>query len=427
MLFERNFGLLFWGRMVSNIGNAVYQIGIVWYALELTGSAIFMGTIASVTMITYILASPFAGVFVDQHKKVPVLYITDFIRGVTLLILALIISQTANLYVITPALVVTSIINALCGVLFEPATNALIPLILDKERFNKGNSLLSMTGSIANLLGLAIGGIIYGFVGPIGILMVDAISFIGSAISEFFIHIDEAVLHKPSEKEGEKTHPLKQQLNQMKEGLNYIRFKSGLVPLIVLAAALNFAVSPLMQVYHPYLIQETLKKEIIYLTGIEAAISIGMIVAGLMLSIQNRKKDAKKSIVRGSFALTIIFVGIALFVLGILDGRVTFNTFYIIYFVGMLIFGMTVTIINVPIMTYMQETVPHDLLGRVDSVISMFSMVAMPAGLFLGGIIIDRSGIGIAYIVLAIILIATSAYVMLSPALKRIAPVKGIE
>lgn len=81
---NKNFRLVFFGALVSSIGDVLFNFAIGLYILHITHSAFMLSLYGVVGGITWILLAPFGGVWVDRLSRVKIIYWTDLIRGCTL-------------------------------------------------------------------------------------------------------------------------------------------------------------------------------------------------------------------------------------------------------------------------------------------------------------------------------------------------------
>lgn len=414
---KRNFLLLFFGRLSSRLGDSVFAIGISWYILELTGSALQMSLIMATMLIVMILTGPIAGNIVDQFKKTKLLYWMDYIRGGVVLATAVTIYLSDNVTLIIIVIYIMAIISALCTVVFNPASSAIVPIIMNKEELAKANSLMSLTGSVTNIVGILLGGVIYTIVGPFGIMLIDGISYILSGISEMFIKADEP---KPDKRET--NHPIKEQVKIFKEGLAYLSQNKGLIYIGLFATVLNFSLVPTFQVYQPYLINVVLEKEILFLTIISVITSLGMFAGGMYLSFSgvfDKEFDLMQMLRKFSLSLIGLLFIIAIVVTSVVQTSLAFMTFFVIYNITAFIVGSLVAVINIPVETYIQQNTEPELMGRVNSVISTISMASQPVALIFGGILIDYLSIEVGYFFSAVILVLTTSLLLFRKELKQ--------
>jgi DHA3 family macrolide efflux protein-like MFS transporter len=64
-----NFSLLCGGQLVSQFGDSIFHIGLVWLALDLTGSKSLSGIIVAAGFLPAILFSLAAGVVADRVDR----------------------------------------------------------------------------------------------------------------------------------------------------------------------------------------------------------------------------------------------------------------------------------------------------------------------------------------------------------------------
>lgn len=414
---KRNFTLLFFGRLSSRLGDSIFTIGISWYVLELTGSAIQMSMIIASMLITMIITGPLAGNIVDQFKKTKLLYWMDYIRGFVVLLTGATIYLSENVTLIIVVMYVMAIVSSLCTVVFNPASSAIVPLMLSKEELAKANSLMSLTGSVTNIIGLLLGGIIYTFVGPFGIMVIDGVSYILSAISEMFIKVDEPELKKTDSK-----HPIKDQIDIFKEGIHYLGQNKGLIYIGLFATVLNFSLVPTFQVYQPYLVNIVLEKEILFLTSLNVITSLGMLVGGVYLSFSgvfDKEFDLMQMLRKYSLSLIVLLFIMASTVTAVTSASIDFMIFFVVYMVVAFIIGSIVAIINIPIETYIQQNTEPAVMGRVNSVIGTLSMISQPIALIVGGLIIEGLAVEVGYFFSATVLVITTSSLLFRKELKQ--------
>src|SRR5687767_9766866 len=86
----RDFGLLWWGQVTSQIGEGLNKVALLWFVYELTGSAMMIATVGLLQTVPPLLFGPLIGVYLDRLRKKPVMIWVDLVRTVmTFLIPAL--------------------------------------------------------------------------------------------------------------------------------------------------------------------------------------------------------------------------------------------------------------------------------------------------------------------------------------------------
>ncbi len=384
---NRNFVLLFLGRMVSRVGDSLYSLGITWFILDLTGAGTVMSLYLATGMMTYLLMGPLAGVLVDRWNRVRILYITDLIRGI-------LIGMAGILYVLGAAdsiflllLFLITIGTNLCSALFNPAATAITPMVVSSEHLTKANSMKSVVDSGSSIFGLVLGGIVYTWVGIQGIFMINAISFLLSSFSEMFISIS------PVAGKGivaEKILGVGVVIKELIDGYKYIRRENWLFIITMFSFFINIFINPIMTIYFPFIVNQIMRIEPIYLSYIQAAIGSGILLGSLAMSVRPQR-DKIWADLRGAFTI-MMFPLVSIVAAFFLFSTQQMEPMSVIgVFVGAaFVMGVMIAFVNIPVNVLIQRRVPNELLGRVDAVFSTLLMAGIPVGTIIGGIVTDR-------------------------------------
>ncbi|HSB43808.1 MAG TPA: MFS transporter, partial [Nitrospira sp.] len=89
LLSTKNFGLLFSGQVVSQIGDSMNKVALLWFVYDLTGSAFKMTLIGLLQTIPPLVFGPLIGVYLDRVRRKPVMIGVDLIRTVLVLLIPL--------------------------------------------------------------------------------------------------------------------------------------------------------------------------------------------------------------------------------------------------------------------------------------------------------------------------------------------------
>lgn len=371
-----------------------------------------MSSLIAVMFLTMIVFGPFAGNLVDQAKKVPLIYSMDYIRGVIVLLTALVIRFSTNTVFIVIVLYIMAVVTSVCTVIFNPASSSILPLIVKKEELMKANSFMSLTGSVTSIIGILFGGILYGIFGIIGILIIDGTSYILSGVSEMFIRAQESVTKHEPEAEGSGSESgFAKQVTIFKEGISYLLEKRGILYIGFFAMCMNFSMSPMFQIYQPYLIQESLKKNILHLTMLSIIASSGMLVGAITMSMitsRLKSKSIASLLIRISMLLVFFSMMITFLIFGVLRFDLSYPIFIAFYGVATFAIGITIAAINIPIETYIQKNTSPEMMGRVNSVVNTLSFLSMPLGYVLCGILIELISLEYAYVFNVAVLLIVS-------------------
>ncbi len=341
-LKNKNFLILFLGRLVSNAGSAIFFIAIVWAAATKVGGAGPVSLVLMATAIPSAILSPFAGVLADRKSKKYIVISTDLMSGLALLLMIVFLnSEFAQLWVLLCVVFAIQIFSTF----FNPALQSLVPLIVKDEELSNANAFLSMTGSISQLIGMAIGGILIAAFGLYGALFIDGISFVFSGISEIFLDVKES---KRNSKKG-----IEAIFLEIKEGFNVVFKRADLGGLIVTEAIIDFFGTPIF-IFLPLIITKLNGGSAQY--GLmQSLMGIGMIISSVLLSFAHEPK--KKFFL---MAISIFISGVCISLIGIKQS-------YLVISLALLTMGFFLGISNVLQNLILQRNSPQDIRGRVFS------------------------------------------------------------
>ena len=174
---NRNYRLLWFAQIVSELGDWFYTLAVYHLLLELTGSkaqAVAFAVVLQVLPST--LAAPTAGVINDRLSRKRIMIGADVVR--VLIVLGMLLVRTPSMvWLVYPLLFVETIAAAF----FEPAHSAVIPNIVPEDQVLAANTLASVTWSFCLAAGAALGGLVAAWLGRDAVFVLNAFSFLASA------------------------------------------------------------------------------------------------------------------------------------------------------------------------------------------------------------------------------------------------------
>jgi MFS family permease len=177
VLRQRDYALLWFGGLVSMLGDFVLFVGLPYEIYRLTGSTIASAGMLLAFLVPNILLGSVAGVYVDRWDRRRLMITVNLLQALSLL--PLLFVPQVGLWLIYAVLVLESSISQL----FQPAQVALMPSLLagGEEELLTANSLSGVGRHLARLIGPAIGGVIVAAGGLGAVAVVDSASFVASA------------------------------------------------------------------------------------------------------------------------------------------------------------------------------------------------------------------------------------------------------
>lgn len=173
---NRNVRLLWFGQVVSQLGDWFNAIAVYALLLDLTGSATAVAAMMVVQLAPNAFVGPWAGVIVDRLDRRRVLVAADLVRGFLMLGL-LLVHDASDIWL---AYLVIGLSVAATG-FFEPARQALLPNIASVDELVPANALSSATWSAMLAIGAALGGAVTATFGRHAAFIFNSLSFFLSA------------------------------------------------------------------------------------------------------------------------------------------------------------------------------------------------------------------------------------------------------
>jgi len=376
---KRNFWLYAIGRLVSLTGTGIQDIALPLFILDLTGSGTIMGTFMIITIAPRLILYPIAGVVGDRVNRKLIMVWTDFGRGAVILILALL--ATRDLITI-PLLFGAQFVVSLMNALFGPATMAMLPDIVEENDLTRANSTMGAINSMSYIVGPALGGIIYGLGGIKIAFLINGVSFIASGVSELFIKY-----HQKTKKLG-KIHEV---IEDLKEGICFIKVHRGLLVLMIFALVINFLYSPLFAVLLPYVSRIVIKFSSEQFGMLQTSFMAGILIGNIIIGTLLAKSKVEKMLNRGLLAqMGFTFVFVALIFPQIV-GRLGYASWTLFFALSLtfVFMGLFNAFVNTPIMVELQKLTPPEFRARVFSVIEVAAQGIVPIGFGIMGILLD--------------------------------------
>lgn len=392
---DKNFIIILVGQIISLFGNAIQRFSMSLYLLEFTGSTKSFANILAISTIPYVLFAPIAGKLSDNVNKKKIMVYLDLFCGVLIGGYSFILFLNKDsTYIVGVVMVMLSI----CYTLYGPAVTASIPQIVEEDELTTANGIINQVGSVVNFAGPIIAGIVYGIFGIKVIVVVNAISFIFSAILEMFLDIPDVKIEEnlnkineneyKSEEHKEKIFSIqfiKESFVDMYNTFRYLSKEKKVILYIILSYALcNIFLVPILSIIAPYFINVYLGLPSQIYGIVEAVCVLGMLAGGLIISVKPELFSIKK--IHYTYIPMLSGVILMIFLPQLQVARVGIAS---LFGLGGLLIMLTIAITNVLTLTYIQKQVPENLLGKVSAFSVAVATVSVAPGQLLYGQIID--------------------------------------
>lgn len=166
---------LFAASLLSQSGDQLTKVAMASLVLARTGSAVLTAITYAITYLPWIIGGPVLSAYADRLPRRQVLVTCDVARVALVLALALPKVPLSVLLLILFA-------SNLLGSPFNAAQAALMPELLDGDRYMVANGLDGIVRQVAQVGGFAVGGVVVWALHPTGALIADAATFALSAL-----------------------------------------------------------------------------------------------------------------------------------------------------------------------------------------------------------------------------------------------------
>ncbi len=174
---RRHFRRLWLSAVVSSLGSWLSYVAIAVVVVREQGGALGLASVLAAHLLPVVLLAPVAGRLADRLDRRRLLIATDLAR--VLLTLAMATAAFAGALIWLQALLA---LRVFVGALHQPAAQASVPRLVDVEEVALANRVDTLTWSVMFAVGAALGGLLSAAVGPVLALVLDAGTFLASAL-----------------------------------------------------------------------------------------------------------------------------------------------------------------------------------------------------------------------------------------------------
>jgi len=362
----RTFLIIWSGQLCSMIGSGLIGFALAVWIFEQTGQATPFALTALFSTLPRILLSPIAGAISDRWNRKRIMLISDSLSGlITLVTAVLLLTGSMEVWMIY----VISFFGSVFASFQQPAYSASIVMLVPKDQLTRANSMVQMGQAIETILTPLLAGALFGTVGMLGIIIIDAVTYLFALATIIFVRIPQ-----PEKVEGSNTGQIAI-LRDIGFGWQYLSERRGLLGLLLYYAVVNFFLNLTGVMIGPLVLSFG---SVTQMGAAQTVMGAGMLLGSLLLSIWGGPKRHKVKVIIGFIALASLgylvaglrpslgYIGTGLFIL----------TFFIPFASG-------------PSSAIFAAKVAPDVQGRVFATRSMISQSMMPLAYILSGILAD--------------------------------------
>ncbi len=398
------FLLLWLGELISSIGGGLISFGLGVYVFRQTGSAASMAFITLLAFLPTLLLSVPAGVLADRYDRRLLMMLGDGLSALGIIyILICMLQGEASVTQIGIGVFISAVFSAL----LEPSYRATVSDLLTKEEFSKASGMVSIAGSARYLISPLIAGLLLSVSEVKLLLLIDIATFVLTVIVTSVVKKGIAVNQDDEEKPSFMT--------SMKEGLEAICAKKGLLRLIFIASIMTCFMGAFQILAEPLILSFA---DSLTLGTAETLCASGMLAASVFLGLFGIKKNYVRILI-----ISLTAAGVAMVVFGLKENLV------LLCVSGFLFFAMLPFANNC--LDYLVRTnTDVKLQGRVWGVIGFLSQIGYVVAYGLAGILSDKiasyrqisAGRGASYVIMGagVLLVITALSIIPQGAIRRL-------
>jgi MFS family permease len=386
VLRNRRFLALWIAQVVTQVGSNMVLFGLTVQVFTLTGKSTSVSLLILSFLVPSVIFGAIAGVYTDRNDRRLILVLTNAARGVMFLVLLLVGSNLALIYLLT------ALISTLTT-FFGPAEAAMIPVIVTRRQLLAANSLYLLTFQGSFFLGFALmGPLIVNVAGQNWLLVLVATTYlIGAALCLLLPKNNPRIGGpRPAEALGEAGTAVRTTFGELIDGVRYMLANRQIFwPLAYLA--LTASLIGVLGVLGPGFATQVLGLSERDFVVVVLPLGIGLVFGILVLNVYGKLFSRRRGIEGG-----LVGLGVTLLALSLAQPLV--SRFSIaVPLLGVVIAvafaaGIAYAFVAVPAQTQLQEELPENVRGRVFGVLNMLVSIASFLPIIIVGPIADVVG-----------------------------------
>jgi len=397
-LWQNSDFLKLWaGETVSVFGSLIGHSALMFAAvLVLHANALEIGALGAASLLPDVLFGLVAGVWVDRLRRRPIMIVADVARFALLATIPIAYAFDA---LTIGQLFVIAFGTGTFTILFDVSYQTYLPTLVEKDAILEGNSKMTASWSVAEVAGFGISGwLVQLLTAPIAVL-VDAVSFLVSAVAILRIRKPEPQAKAADEREGVR--------QEIVEGGRAIIHEPVLRATATAHAIAGFSFRMYGAVFLLYAV-DTLgfKPGVLGLVwGVGGATSlVGAVYAG---------RAAARLGLGPAMTMGLGGMGAAMLLFPAAHDA---SVFAMLLMIGQQFGDGLFVIWDINQVSLRQSITPAHVLGRVNAGFRVAGQGAMLAGALAGGVLGELVGLRTTLVIASSGLIAASGVIVLSPA-----------
>jgi len=374
-----DFSRIWSASLITNLVDGVLRLASPLLAVSLTEDPILIGALTALGLLPWLFFAIPIGAIVDRVDRRKALVLGNSLRAAIALFIAFAVSQGfINIWL----LLISVFLFGICEVLVDTTSQAVLPQILDKSNYERGNSRLQISEVIVSqFAGAPLSGLLY----AVSIALPFFFSTTGFILAGLLILLFPFEREINAKKEGEVGQAKLGLKGDIKFALNYLYQDKQIFSIVVITTLLGFFYS-LSNAIAPLFILKELKVSPALFGVVLAIQGVGALAGSIAAPMVSKYLGRGKALAINVFfaSLLVIFIGLS-------------PNAYFFVAVSVLI-GFTISVWNILLMSLYQSLIPSDLYGRIHGARRTIVWGLMPIGAIIGGVI-ARGGLRLPFLI----------------------------
>ena len=385
---------------ISQVGNMMTIVAGPWFVLQTTGSAAKTGLVGAAFALG-LLVPILGGPLVDRLGFRRGSVLADLVSGATVAsIPALHLAGLLQYWHIVVLVFMLTSVNSQG----DTARLALVPALARRahmpfERVNARDRAIVRLGAV---LGPFLAGFMIAAIGAVNVLFIDAATFSISAllVAAGIPRSVDTHERRPAER-GRRRY-----FAELADGLRFVRSKTFLLSMILVATVGNFFDQPLLIVVAPVYGKEIYGSPESF-GALVGSFGAGAFAGSLLFGVVGRTWPRRRT-----FLISYV-VGAAL-----IYGTLALSPPLAVAIVAAIAAGLAFGPVNPVFATVTQENTPPDLLGRVFGALTAIAQAAIPIGAVIAGVAVQQVGLIPTIVAMGVIYVVVTIGMFFNPALR---------
>jgi predicted MFS family arabinose efflux permease len=379
-----NYRLWFYGQMFSLVGTWMQSTAQGYLVYEITQSAAFLGYVSLANGLPTWLFTLYGGVIADRIPRRKMIVITE----TTMMVLAAILAVLTFTNLVQPwHIIVLAFFLGTANAFETPARQSFVSEMVDRKDMTNAIALNSTMFNIGTVVGPAVAGLVYAWLGPGWCFTINGISFIAVIVALILMKLADTVPPASG----------KSALNELKEGVSYAYHDVTIRALLFNLGIIGIFAFGLLALIPAWAV-DVLKGDVTTNGLLLSARGVGSLIGALMIAYIGSGGTRGKVWTIG-YLLTPVFFYVFAFV------RWIPASLAVMVMLGWALMSMINTT-----NALVQSHVPDNLRGRVMGVYSLVFMGGAPLGSFISGTIADKIGVPTTVIIFSSVVLLVALF-----------------